>query len=513
MLGKVANLGGLFGNKSDHPLADPRELRRLIAEIPTDNAFKALDEVAGWLESLQQVTDFSPERLFEAVRQLDEAAQAHVRRLTRDYLHASRPSKSEEKRLWSIVHGFWSLVAGAYERCLSVAQGKEGGDKLKAVLPLLCCRLTGALGAMAKWDQFRYGPSDAKHWLRIGQAYLAAEAGGYAAKPLQLYPNQPGVTSVQQEYLKVLVCSASSMDSLLPFEIELAEHLVAHFLPGFLFSAEYRHDHVYWADPTQAHGPMRLARQPQAVSPKLRFFQPAAAFANLDALIHDVERGGEVPKDINLGGQYMAKTVLPVMRHLLLYWAPIPPQRRHDRHRVKHRMSVLNGLISAFVVYSEEFGGKPVGLQVESWVVDNVSRGGFGAAVGAVAGEWIKVGALVILQPEGGDNWILGVVRRYTRENDNEAHVGIETLARQVRSVELRPRTASTYAAAGGVPALLLQDGNEPGEVRLVLPFASFDLREAMEFDHEGRRILLNPVAQVDQTPDYEVARYRPTAL
>ena len=48
MLNKVANLGGLFAQKSEHPLADARELRKVLSELPRDNAFKALDEIAGW---------------------------------------------------------------------------------------------------------------------------------------------------------------------------------------------------------------------------------------------------------------------------------------------------------------------------------------------------------------------------------------------------------------------------------------------------------------------------------
>src|SRR5262245_43984420 len=49
MLDKIGNFGGLFGgSKFDHPLADARELRTAIAELPADNAFKALDEVLGW---------------------------------------------------------------------------------------------------------------------------------------------------------------------------------------------------------------------------------------------------------------------------------------------------------------------------------------------------------------------------------------------------------------------------------------------------------------------------------
>ncbi|MCZ7653403.1 MAG: hypothetical protein M5R42_02670 [Rhodocyclaceae bacterium] len=49
------------------------------------------------------------------------------------------------------------------------------------------------------------------------------------------YPAVPGETSVEQEYLKALVFQASSMDSLLPLEIEIAERFIAHFLPQFVF--------------------------------------------------------------------------------------------------------------------------------------------------------------------------------------------------------------------------------------------------------------------------------------
>jgi hypothetical protein len=46
----------------------------------------------------------------------------------------------------------------------------------------------------------------------------------------------------------------------------------------------------------------------------------------------------------------------------------------------------------------------------------------------------------------------------------------------------------------------------------VVLPANSFDLRESLEYQLNGRRFLLNPVAQVEQTVDYEVARYRQVA-
>lgn len=510
MLGRIGGLGGLFGPKTDHPLASNSEMQRIIEELPTDNAFKALDEVVGWLESLQMATDFPGERLFEATKQLDDVAQPHLRRLARDYLHAQRLPKNEEKRLWSINYGFWNLLAANYEKCLGFLGGKDKAAAVaKAQLPLLSVRFLRAVGALIKWEQFHYGPTTNPVWLRLGQAYRAVEHSGGAQKAVQIYPNSAGTTNATQEYLKVLVFQASSMDSLLPGEIELAERLIVHFLPGFVFGPERHPESICWVDLSQARPPQRLLRAPRELTPTLRYFRPADAFGQLLGLVADLERGGDVPPDINLGGQYHPRVVLPVLHHLANYWSPAPPKRKFDRHRVKHRLSVLHGLGNALVVFSGDSARPPTVPEMESWVVENVSRSGFGAVFADARVEWPKVGELLVMQPEGGENWLLGIVRRYHRANDQEARVGIEALARHATALELRPRTASSYGAAAGIPAVLIDDGNEPGEIRVVLPVATFDLRESLEFVRDGKRMLLSPVAVAEQTADYEIARYR----
>lgn len=513
MLNKLGSLGGVFGQKDLHPLADARELKRILDELPRDNAFRALDEIAGWFESLQATQEFAPDRIYEVARQLEEAAQPHLKRLSRDYLLTPRLTRADEKRLWSINFGFWKLLAGTYERCLAaVGEKNKAAEGLKAVLPALCARLIGAYGAIIKWEQFHYGPTANELWRQMGHALLVAEAAGIAQKSVALGA-QARLTSAWQEFQRAVVFQAASLDSLLPLEIELAERLVEHFLPHFWFTSEAERDSVYWVDLAVDQPPLRLARMPQTLQPSQRFFKPGAAHSQILALLNSLEQTGDVPPEINLGGQYYAKTMIPVVRHLAAYLAPIPPQRKHDRHRVKHRMSVLNGLVNAFVAFSGEFGGRPAGLQMESWVVENVSRGGFGVILSNIPGEWLKVGALIAMQPEGGENWLLGMVRRYHRIGDNEARVGIEALARQVTSVELKVRTASSYASVAGTPALLILDGNAPGEVRVVLPLASFDLRESLEYTEDGQRQILTPVALVEQNSDFELARYRLSAI
>lgn len=498
-----------FSSRPDHPLGEAKEVKRVLAELPLDNAFKAVDEIYGWFESLQAADDFRIDHLYEVVRQLDEAAQPHVRRLSRDYLMSARLSKSEERRMWSMCYNYWGEVASLYARCVERSTGKNG-EPLKAALPLAATRLVAARATQLKWVGFRYGVIGEDLWRGLGRPYLMAETGAYAQKPVQLYPGQGGVTSVSQQYLQALVFCSSSMDSLMPLEIELADRLIAHFQPSFVFSRSCLPDSVHWVDAAQGTPPTRLARRPEQMSASLRFFSAGSAPQGLAELIGSVERG-KVPNGLNLGGEYPATVLLPVLRHLALYWAAEPPQREHPRHAVKTRIAVLQGFDDCFTVFAGDIARLGKERVAESWVVDDVSRGGLGAST-ETTGDWLKIGALLAMQPEGGANWVLGVVRRYTKEAGAQVRVGIQALGRDAASVELRPRTAG-FSATGAIPGIWLREGNEPDEARLVLPPGSFDVRVNAEFVHAGQRYVLTPIELEKIGSNVEIGRYRTQVL
>ena len=503
----------IFSTRPDHPLGDAKELKRVLAELPLDNSFRAVDEIYGWFESLQVASDFRVDHLFDVVRQLDEAAQPFIRRLSRDYLLSPRLSKSEERRLWNICFNYWGEVSILYAKCVERARHNpkdKGSEALKNSLPLATARLLGARRRQLKWVELRYGTVGEDFWRGLGLPYLAAEEDGYSNKAVQLYPGTAASTTVAQQYLQALVFHSSSMDSLMPVEIELADRMIAHFLPGFILSIECRPDSVYWVDAAQGVPPVRLAKSPGELLPSLRFFSPGSLPQALNELIRNVERGG-IPNDLNLGGEYPAKVLLPVLRHLALYWAPEPPQREHHRHSVKTRISVLKGFDDCFTVFAGDVARMGKEHSAESWVVENVSLGGFGAGIEELSGEDIKIGSLLSLQPEGGDNWVLGVVRRYSRDTDAHANVGIKALAKQARSVQLWPRTTG-FSAGGAVPGIWLCDGENNGEARFVLPSATFDLKESLEIVLDGKRFLLSPLELEEAGMSFEIGRYRQTA-
>ena len=501
----------IFSSRPDHPLADAKELKRIIAEIPLDNAFKAVDEISGWLESLANADGFRADMVFDIIRQLDEAAQPHLKKLARDYLNSPRLSRSEEKKLWSATFGYFERFSALGGRCLALlaapSKGDKGADALKPSLPLLAARTLFALAQMIKWVGFRYGPVNDELWARLGQAYLVAETHKAAQKPVQLYPNTQGTTTATAEYLHALAFHASSMDSLMPLEIELADRLIGHYLAGFEFSPNPNPGSVYWVDAALPQGPLRMAKLPQSVTPTLRFFSPGGVPQALAETIRSVERG-DLPDSLNLGGQYLPRTVLPVLRHLALYWAAQPPLREHPRHDVKTRLAVLQGFDDSFMVFAGDVARTGKERAAESWVDENVSLGGFCAAIENLRNDWLRVGTLISMQPAGGENWVLGIVRRFAKGDETHATVGIQTLARQALSVRLLPR-ASTYGAPADVPGIRLPEDKVPGEVRLVLPIATFDLRETLEYVHGDRRYLLSPIELVESCGDFEIARYR----
>ena len=510
MFDKLRSLSRIGVKTPDHPLADPRELRRVINEIPADNSFRALDEIVVWLDSLHTAADFPVDRLYEAVSRLEDAAQPSLRRLSKDYLHSPRLPGVEEKRLWSINHDFWTLLAVSYERCLQVPGQKTRADEqLKQILPALSVRLITALGSVGKWERFHYGTSAGTLWQRLGTIMCLAEEGGVASRAIRLREGGSGMTSAQQEFVKIVAFHAASLDSLLPQEIELTERLIAHFASAFYFSPIPEHDCVYWVDLAQAEPPTRLARMPSQSVATLRFFKPATAYPGIAALLHDVEQGRDLPSAINLGEQYPARTLLLVLRHLAAYLAPVPPQRRHERYNVKQRALVAHGLKNACRALSGDFALPEAAGQLESWVVENVSRGGFGAALNNLPAEWLKVGALIAMQPQGGTSWLLAVVRRYLRLGESEARVGIETLAHNAEPLEVRTRANASYSASAPISALMMHEGGMAGEVRLLLPFATFDLRQLLQYEQAGRHFELSPVAIIEQSADYELARYR----
>ncbi|NJN40020.1 MAG: hypothetical protein HC807_02975, partial [Gammaproteobacteria bacterium] len=270
------------GGKSDHPMADLKEARRLLGELSPTDSLHALDEINHWFESVRADQAFRPAHRAALALLLDEFAQTPVRKLGREYLFTPRLSKPQEGRIWTTIHGFWRNATLAFVGALEAfVTGAKGGDDLKSELPILTVRGLRALAAQMKWLHVRYGLIDPQLWRMASGSYSLAESRRYARTAVAVYPGIPGESSADQEFLRVLMLSASSPDSLLPPEIELCERLIGHFTSRFVLSSEPRGETPYWIDLAATSPPLRHARPPLELK-SLRYFGPGDAYGEIE---------------------------------------------------------------------------------------------------------------------------------------------------------------------------------------------------------------------------------------
>jgi hypothetical protein len=491
------------GGGSDHPMADAQEAKRLLDELSAQDA-KALEELANWHESVSSA-DLKAEIRIQRLLAIDEAAQARVRKLARDVLiPATQTSRFQDHVNWTRLHEYWRQAGLGFARAIdSFLQGAKGAEAAKTLLPMTVARALRCLGQQIKWQHVRYAPVDAGVWGVLNKIYAFAELRGITDARVNLYPAGPESTA-RLEFLKASMFGATSPDSLLPLEVEIAERLIADLAPSFVLAAQPERELLYWTDLARATAPLRSLREPKP-APGLRFFGPGTAVAALAALARKMETVREVPAGLNLGGNYDPEAVLGALHHLAVYWDREPPERRHLRHSVKSRLTVTHGFNGVLEALGSNGGGvlefNPA--TAENWTVENVSAGGFGAVAKQAKSEWLKVGALVALQPDGGPNWVVGAVRRVSRVSRDEARIGIETLSRS-------PAVSHFSGGSEQQPGVLLGKATpETGETSIALRAGVFARGCNLEAAVDGQQHVYMPQAVDERGDDYEIARFR----
>jgi len=498
----------LFGNKAEHPMGDLKEARRIVDAIPASDPFKALEDLNHWQESVRGWAGFTHEHRAQLTLTIDDAVQGYLRRLQHDYLSSPRLSKFQENRLWTSIRESYRHAALAFATCVDVfVTAQKGWEELKPMMALLSLRAVRAGAGQMKWQYVRYGLQDNALWGMAAKIYAFADYRKYAGTKLAPYAGIPEESSVEEEFLKAVMLAAASPDSLLPGEIELAERLIAHWVHSFKIDARQQPDAVYWIDLAQNQPPARVARSADPAS-TLRFVSAGTALNQARQLTQIVKQTNAVPSGINLGASYEPRAVVEVLEHLAQCWSTQAPERKAPRHRVKSRVTItygFDGVLSAIDPGGESLFNPE---RIESWIVENVSSGGFGALVPQLRGDWLRIGCLLGLQPEGGSNWIVGVVRRFQRDATQTGAVGIQTLARNANPVPVRLVTAQIGASRDTETAILLGDV-ESTEAQVLLRASTLLPGQNLQVEQSGKTYLLIPTGAMERGDDYDLVRCR----
>ncbi len=506
-----------LGGKVDHPMSDAGQARQVIDGLPANDAAKALEEVTYWLDSINQTGEFKLNQRFENIDLLDGAVRNHLRKLSQDYLAMPRQLKFQEHRLWSAIFGFWRQLGDGYLQCLKqYEEGLIGMTIVRKSLPVIVARVVRALTFQLKWKLLRYGPVEPRIWVELAHVYSIAEQRGFADGVIAVYPGALGESTVKREFLTAMMFFAASPEGLPPLRQEIAERTAAHLASGFRISTK-PDGCTHCVDLASPGPPVRMFK---GVEPKatLRFLGAGKGRAELNQLIKKILETGTVPQDVNLGGGHATDNVIGTLRHLAQYWSDQPPARGSERRKTAGRITVVPGLKDILKTLDPsdddtlDFSlSQPAGSG-ESWIVEDVSDGGYGAIIPTVKSDWIKVGTLVGVQSEASKYWGVGLIRRIVRDEKEQRHVGIQLLTTTAIPVKISLSQTLSFTDADRETerAILMSTGPDSrGEIGVVMRGGLFNGRDSLNMTVSDKSFQLTPVGLIEGGEDFDWAKFK----
>ncbi len=495
---------GLFGKKSDHPMADLKSAQQLLADLPKDDSVKALHELAGWIDSVRIDTAIRLDNRFAVLRLLDETARPHELKVLHQYFASDALSSVQEKRLWKELSEFYAALGEAYHSVLAGCHdGEKGAAALKALRQLIVARGINAVAGRLKLAAAHYLPVASELWSQLAEYYAEAEVQDFLDDELELYPGLTAPSSVRHQLAGVLLWWASGTGTLKPQQIHLSERLAAHVCSSLTIGGEPGEDTLFQIDLSQAIPPVRYNGE-TAAHPNLRFLALGEAPLQLEVVITKLEAGA-VPAELDLGGRYPADAVLDMARRLAAGWFSAPPSRRNVRHSVAVHLAVLKGLPEIMAVAG---GAAPESGPGRNWVAEDISATGFRCNLDVAQGTGIKVGTVVGFRPENVRHWGVGIVRRLRRGEQNKLDAGIEVLANQTTGVSLREEGG----AQGGeeTPALLLgQPGPAAPDMRVLVKPGAAPAGRLLRMRTGGKAYIMMPQGVAERDDDFDLLRYQ----
>ena len=500
-------LSGIFGKKSDHPLADIRSAQALLGDLPKNDAHKMLMELTDWVESVSDNTDFKLDHQFAVLLLLDETAQPYARKLARDYFAPQEMNKFQENRLWLVLGNLFGHTAKAYCAAFNrYCNGDKGAVAIKEQVPLLAVRAVHSMAGQLKYICARYGPINKAIWGNLAQIYRQAEQQQYLDTQVGFNSGISGNTTVKRQIGHLLGWFGCGVDTLSPLYMHLTERIVAQYCTDIHIGAQQDENSLFSFDLDHPAAPMRV-RVGATVYPSTRFIGMAAMQPKLDALIKILEKN-VVPENLNLGGTYDAGLVRGAAQFLLDYLAD-PPLRRNVRRSIKVNLNVTNGF--AKVIERTDVGLNFSNEQPALWEIDDISTSGFFTVLPVQGKDSLRIGSLLGVQPDGVPHWGVAVVRRLMRDDANRLHVGVEMLANQIAGVALAQSGGGNEGFEDGQPALwlLTKQGAPSGEASLLMKGDTFSAHRSLLTHLDGKDYLLIPNGLQEKGIDYDLAKFR----
>lgn len=500
----------LLKKQSDHPLASLKSTQQLLRNLPLGDAVKLLQEISHWVEAVTDPANkFRLDHQLAVLRLLDETAHPHLNKAINDYFSVQPLNPFHSNSLWIALNEYSTRIGHAYLNVLRAYRDDEkGSSAIRSALPLVTARGMVAVAGRLKCAAVRYALVDPELWSNLAEFYALAEAQQFLNESLTLYAGSNAQTTVQGVFAATLMWQACGVGSLSPLQMHIAERLITR-LGGYLtIDGQYVASSLLAFDLRHSIPPMRLNGD-ATLHPGLRYIGVSEAPQYLDELVRALEKG-TVPEKININAAYSAGLVLDVGRHLARCVSATPPLRRNPRRKISVNLCVANGLSELEALADTRRNSMfEVG---ESWETEDISANGFLCILPAGRVSKVKIGELIGLQPEKVERWGAGIVRRLSRDTQNNLLIGVEMLSNQLVGVALSDHLHSGSTVGEQRALYLSKPSDESGEAWLLMKPDTFSSKRSLDMTMDERRYLLMPLELLRQGADYELARYRKMA-
>jgi len=507
------------------PKPEPRPANALLPDLRDSDPVVALNELGGWLEPSRDQAGADPKARGEILSQVQDAGRAHVAALVGQYLQGAAQKQAARESVWKSLVQYQARLTHALGVCAKALLGASYEDAtLLADAEVCAARALQSGRTLAKICLLHYTGVPGGVWRLAYALYSGAEEIGSATSPVKADADPKKVTTVEQEFLRLLMLRASEPDMLAPEQIEVTDRVLEQLGEGFTLRPPGVADNPFCFNP-QGDAPPRRANAAQSVpGASTRYFGPGMGLDALERIQRQLAAARI--EDVKLfGADVTPAAQLDAIEHLLAFWradapyaspartpAPGTLQIHHGYAQVwKQLNDAQHGAGELSLADPDDFGPQPP----ETWTLRETSDAELGATFAQPGGGWARCGAVLAVTPQpGGECW-LGVIHRLHCEPNQEAQVDIALLSRKPQSLQLREvrekgedsavsEAASRQFDFAAVRAIIVADAAGSS---LLLPAASWKPGRIFETaDEPARR--LRAVRAIRYGDDYVRARF-----
>ena len=457
------------------PLRGGTAATRWVTSLPSGDALQlqreALDLVASFPGGRRNI---GPSQA-EALLRIDHRVEPIIQQLTAQYTANYQRSSSVETRLWHSVFDLVKAFTAAYQATLKAGYAAGEQKRWKTVLPRVLVRLAHFRSLDGKFRLFRYSHWIASQWRDMHELYEFARMRGWQREPFAFGDGAFGHqgSSLEQEYIRALLLMRLDSGNFTPDQVEWVAHSLDEWAQSLSLTPPPGTGATFCVDLASTQG-LRRSEQARAGG-RLMFLDATPIYSRvverMRALAPDQESdpvpGSMPPREQKLLLMRLAALFGPDA----LAFSPRAPRTPEDAElRVVVGLQALTRAVAEVEHLAPEAktsaarhsfdevthlvnpntNPESIARRVRGslWKLADRSETGYRMIAPAKDAPG-KLGEIVAIKHE--DGWVLAVVRRMQRQQEDEVTCGLEIVARRMVRVLLRSWVAPLDAGRTGL--------------------------------------------------------------